>query len=285
MLASASDPTTFAAMVPPTAIESPPREPNEPPPEDALATTPGLRLSFRQVDDYLTCPLKYRYVHRTRIPLLTHHRVVYGSAVHLAVQEMFKARLAGQPFAVDDLVAAFRRAWVSEGFLSRAHEELRLREGEETLRRFHAYEAAHPLSPTGVEEEFSFPIGRTRVMGRYDLVVRDDSGVTILDFKTGDVDSREKAQKRAEDSLQLAIYALAHLRITGALPARVELRFLESDLVGGFAPTLTQAQDTEKQVAEVADAISRGRFEATPSHAACRPCPFRDVCPATARDD
>src|SRR6185369_5870091 len=94
--------------------------------ELSLALAPPLRLSFRQVDDYLTCPLKYRFVHRNRIPLLTHHRVVYGSAIHQAVQEMFKARQAGVPFAVSDLLAAFRRAWVSEGFLSREHEELRL---------------------------------------------------------------------------------------------------------------------------------------------------------------
>jgi RecB family exonuclease len=122
-------------------------------------------------------------------------------------------------------------------------------------------------------------------MGRYDLVVADEHGTTILDFKTGDVPTQEKAQQRAEESLQLAIYALAHLRITGALPARVELRFLESDLIGGFAPSLNLALETERKIAEVADHISRGHFEATPSHGACRPCPFRDVCPATAKDD
>ena len=137
----------------------------------SLALAPPLRLSFRQVDDYLTCPLKYRFVHRNRIPLLTHHRVVYGSAIHQAVQEMFKARQAAIPFSVEDLLAAFRRAWVSEGFLSREHEELRLKEGEKTLTRFFEWEQANPLRPTGVEEEFSFAIGRTRVIGRYDLVV------------------------------------------------------------------------------------------------------------------
>jgi len=251
----------------------------------ALAMAPPLRLSFRQVDDYLTCPLKYRFVHRNRIPLLTHHRVVYGSAIHQAVQEMFKARQAGVKFAVEELVAAFRRAWVSEGFLSREHEELRLKEGERTLERFFEWESRNPLRPTGVEEEFSFPIGRTRVMGRYDLVVATDEGITILDFKTGDVSTEAKAQKRAEESLQLAIYALAHFRITGKLPTRVELRFLESDLVGGFAPTEALALATEITIADVADRISRGQFEATPSHGACRPCPFRDVCPATAKDD
>jgi RecB family exonuclease len=136
-----------------------------------------------------------------------------------------------------------------------------------------------------VEEEFSFSVGRTRVTGRYDLIVATALGVTILDFKTGDVSTAAKAQRRAEESLQLAIYALAHLRTRGVLPHRVELRFLESDLIGGFAPTEALVLETERKIADVADRISRGLFEATPSHAACRPCPFRDVCPATARDD
>jgi DNA helicase-2/ATP-dependent DNA helicase PcrA len=274
-----------AAPVPAESSSGFPASESTEPESLSLAMAPPLRLSFRQVDDYLTCPLKYRFVHRNRIPLLTHHRVVYGSAIHQAVQEMFKARQAGAPFSAADLVAAFRRAWVSEGFLSREHEELRLDEGAKTLTRFFERESQDPLRPTGVEEEFSFPIGRTRVMGRYDLVVKTDLGVTILDFKTGDVGTAAKAQYRAEESLQLAIYALAHFRITGVLPARVELRFLESDLVGGFAPSPTLVLETERKVAEVADRISRGLFEATPSHGACRPCPFRDVCPATAKDD
>ena len=251
----------------------------------SLALGPPLRLSFRQVDDYLTCPLKYRFVHRNRIPLLTHHRVVYGSAIHQAVQEMFKARQAAIPFSVEDLLAAFRRAWVAEGFLSREHEELRLQEGERTLTRFFEWERKNPLQPTGVEEDFSFSVGRTRVIGRYDLVALTSEGVTILDFKTGDVGTLAKAQHRAEESLQLAIYALAYFRTTGALPARVELRFLESGLVGGFSPSEALALSTERTITDVADRISRGLFDGTPSHAACRPCPFRDVCPATARDD
>ena len=65
-----------------------------------------LHLSFRQMDDYETCPLKYKYVHRLRVPLLVHHRVVYGSAIHKAVQELFRARLQGRPFGEDEVVAS-----------------------------------------------------------------------------------------------------------------------------------------------------------------------------------
>ena len=261
---------------------------NQPPPEPAVAAdaspsgTP-LRLSFRQVDDYETCPLKYRYVHVLRVPLLTHHRVVYGNAVHQAVQQYFKARLEGRGFDADALVEAFRSAWVSEGFLSREHEEERLRAGEAMLRRFWEADQADPLRPTGVEQEFGFALGRDRVVGRYDLVVERDGHVTILDFKTGDVEDAKQARERAARSLQLDIYALAHLRTRGRLPDRVELRFLESGLAAGRAPTPEESSRAEQRVREVAERIRRREFPALPSWTACGACPFRDICPHTAR--
>jgi DNA helicase-2/ATP-dependent DNA helicase PcrA len=235
------------------------------------------------MDDYLTCPLKYRYVHVLRVPLLAHHRVVYGSAVHKAVQRLFQSRLEGGAPSEDDLVAAFRAAWVSEGFLSREHEEERLRAGEETLRRFYRHEAEHPLRPTAVEQEFAFNVGATRVIGRFDLVVQDSGHTTILDFKTGSVDDEKKARERARDSLQLDVYALAWLRGTSRLPDRLELRFLESGLSGAKVPTADDAARTEAAIADVSAALRRREFPARPSYMACGQCAFRDICPYTAR--
>jgi DNA helicase-2/ATP-dependent DNA helicase PcrA len=253
------------------------------PPSAALGPDDPLTLSFRQLDDYRTCPLKYKYVHRLRVPLLAHHRVVFGSAVHKAVQEHFRARLEGRPFAEDDLITAFRRAWVSEGFLSREHEEQRLRAGEEALRLFYREDAAAPLRPTAVEREFAFFVDRTRVQGRYDLVFERDGLVTILDFKTGAVDDPAEAQKRARESLQLDVYALAFWKTTGRLPDRVELRFLETGRSGGKRPTLDEAQRTEALIRDVALQVRRADFEPRPSYMACGQCAFRDICPHTAR--
>jgi len=252
-------------------------------PDAPLPEGEALRLSFGQMDDYRTCPLKYRYVHVLRVPLLTHHRVVYGSAVHKAIQKHFLARLQGRPFSEEDLVEAFRAAWVSEGFLSREHEEQRLRAGEETLRRFHRMEAADPLHPTGVEQEFAFYVDRSRVQGRYDLVVEREGHVSILDFKTSALEDPKKAREKAKESLQLDLYALAHLRTTGRLPDWVELRFLESGLAAGKKPTLEEAQATESRIREGAALIRRREFPPTPSYMACGQCAFRDICPHTAR--
>jgi DNA helicase-2/ATP-dependent DNA helicase PcrA len=264
------------------ARQRPPSEIPEPA-AAALAEDAPLRISFGHIDDYLTCPLKYRYVHVLRVPLLAHHRVVYGAAVHQAVQQHYLARLEGRAFSEDDLVAAFRKAWVSEGFLSREHEERRLEAGEATLRRFHREDAAEPLRPTAVEQEFSFRLGPTRVVGRYDLVVERDGQVTILDFKTGAVDDEAKARERARDSLQLDIYALAHLQTRGRLPDWVELRFLETGQRGGRRPTAEDARRTEERIQDVARCLRRREFPPAPSYMACFQCAFRDICPHTAR--
>jgi DNA helicase-2/ATP-dependent DNA helicase PcrA len=172
---------------------------------------------------------------------------------------------------------------VSEGFLSREHEEERQRAGEEALRRFHRQDAAAPTRPAAVEQEFSFMVDHTRVAGRYDLVLQDGAFTTILDFKTGAVDDQAKADERARDSLQLDVYALAWLRSTGRLPDRVELRFLETGLSGGRAPTLLDVERTESRVRAISAALRRREFPARPSWTACGQCAFREICPFTAR--
>ncbi len=250
--------------------------------EPVIADDTPLRLSYNQIDDYQTCPLKYRYIHVLRVPLLAHHALVYGHAVHEAVRRMFEERLCGRHLTADELVAAFRAAWVSEGFLSRAHEDERQREGEAMLRRFHAEEARAPWRPTAVEQEWSFALGRDRVRGRYDLVIEAYGQVTIVDFKSGDVRDQRAADKRAKESLQLDIYALAYSMTSGRLPDRVELRFLESGLAAGRRPTAGEAERTAEQIHTVAAAIRRRDFGARPTWLACGQCPFRDICPHTA---
>ncbi|HWP73533.1 MAG TPA: ATP-dependent DNA helicase, partial [Methylomirabilota bacterium] len=96
-----------------------------PPPEGiGLALAPiaddePLAISHRQVDDYETCPLKYQYIHILRIPLRQHHSVVYGSALHNAVEFYLRRRAAGNYTSLEDFLRAFDNAWRNEGFLTR----------------------------------------------------------------------------------------------------------------------------------------------------------------------
>jgi len=130
-----------------------------------------LSLSFYQVDDYLTCPLKYRYVHVLRVPIAPHHSIVYGSALHQAVQEFHRRQARGYLMTEEELLAAFDRAWSNEGFMTRDHEEARLAAGRAALRRFRETQLVPgTVAPSAVEREFSFLLDGDRVRGRMDRI-------------------------------------------------------------------------------------------------------------------
>jgi DNA helicase-2/ATP-dependent DNA helicase PcrA len=293
-------------------------EPKSAPIEPGRGVVEGpLTLSFYQVDDYLTCPLKYKYVHVLRIPIAPHHSIVYGSALHQAVQEFHRRQAKGNFMSEEELDAAFERAWSNEGFLTREHEEARLAAGRAALRRFREGQMKPgAVVPAYVEREFSFLLDGDRIRGRMDRVdiERLPSGdgtefagapdgvgqrqhadvaslalpglhperVTITDYKSSDVRDPAKARERARDSLQLQIYAMAFQAESGRLPDALQLWFLESGLVGRVEVDERRLDKARASIRQAAAGIRALNFEATPEYIACGYCAFRDICPSSA---
>ena len=104
----------------------------------------------------------------------------------------------------------------------------------------------------------------------------------MIDYKSSDVTEQKAADKRARESLQLKVYALADEAATGRLPARVELRFLESGLSGRYRPVAADLLEAREAILVAAAGIRARRFEATPSYQVCRYCPYNQICPSTA---
>ena len=249
----------------------------------APATGP-LSLSYSQLDDYLSCPLKYRLRHVIRVPTPPHHALVLGNALHQAVAAYHAARMKGRPLDEAALLEVFAAHWSTEGFLSRDHEEARFAAGQAALRRFLAEQTLPGAEvPVAVERPFSVRLGRDTIRGRYDRLDETPDGTVITDYKSSDVRDPKQAVRKARESLQLQVYALAHQAETGSLPAAVQLSFLESGVVGRVVPDEARLEKTRVVLAEAADGIRAGRFEARPDVIGCGYCPYRDVCPARAR--
>jgi DNA helicase-2/ATP-dependent DNA helicase PcrA len=192
--------------------------------------------------------------------------------------------MAAASMSLQELHAELDRAWESVGFLTRRHEEARLEAARQALTRFWEEQQRDPARPAAIEQEFSVSIGRERVRGRYDRVDRDEDGrVVITDYKSSDVRDPATANRRARDSLQLSIYALAHEAQHGRLPDELALHFLESGIVGRVAPSSKRLEKAAEQVAQVGEGIRAGRFDAAPSPMRCGFCPFREICPDAAR--
>jgi DNA helicase-2/ATP-dependent DNA helicase PcrA len=272
-----------------------------------------LSLSFYQIDDYLTCPLKYKFAHVLRVPLAPHHAIIYGAALHKAVQFFHHRHARGQVMTDEELFGVFEAAWTNDGFVSREHEEARLEAGRAALRRFReAQLAPDAVIPTYVEREFSFVLDGDRVRGRWDRVDVEPAAadateeqalsaaepqadvvtptlgmlgrerVTITDYKSSDVRDPARARQRARDSLQLSIYAMAYEAMTGRLPDAVQLHFLESGLIGRAEVDPKRMAKARKQIAQAAAGIRARDYTARPDYLSCTYCAFRDICPASA---
>ncbi len=247
-----------------------------------LSSDELLPLSFRKIDDYITCPLKYKYVHILRIPILRHHSVVYGNAIHKAILDFYQAKMHKSSFSLADLLASFQAAWANEGFLSRAHEEQRFAQGKVTLAHFYEREEGAP-PPTYIEQAFNFVLGKEKIVGRWDRVDQTEEGTVIVDFKTSDIIKKQKqADKRVKESLQLSIYALAYNIIKGELPARVEFHFVDTGLVGRAERTEADLEKSRELIKKVSSGIRAQEFSAKPESYDCKYCAYRQVCPYTA---
>ncbi|MFL5727739.1 MAG: ATP-dependent helicase [Chloroflexota bacterium] len=287
-----------------------PRSVEPPLPAAAIPAGEPLLLSYYAIDDYLSCPLKFKYGHVLRVPMAPHHALVYGSALHKAIQEFHRRHARGDVMSEDELAAAFELAWTNEGFLTREHEEARLAAGREALRRFREQQLQpDSVIPAYVEREFSFSLEGDRVRGRWDRVdiepatqaveteveipppqadtvsptlgLTGRERVTITDYKSSDVRDPARARQRARDSLQLQIYAMGYEAMTGRLPDYVQLHFLDSGLVGRAEVDRKRLAKAREKIASAAAGMRARDYTPKPDRMTCAYCPYREICPSS----
>jgi DNA helicase-2/ATP-dependent DNA helicase PcrA len=252
------------------------------PPAPNVADMPVSSFSFSMLEEYIDCPERYRLRHVVGLPPPPHHSLTYGRAMHAAVAWFHLRIAAGETPSDVELADEFRRSWLSEGFLSREHEEARFRAGLRALAAFRAQALAQPAQVVAVERPFEFTLDGMRIRGRFDRLDEDEQGTAIVDYKSSDVRDPRKANEKARNSLQLHAYALAHEQRSGKLPARMQLHFLESGLVGEVTPEPARLDKARTQLRGAMAGIAAKQFGPRPNPVSCGYCPFRQICPSSA---
>ena len=274
--------------------------------------TEPLSLSFYQIDDYLTCPLKYKYAHVLRVPLAPHHAIVYGARAPQGRPALPPPARQGPRHERGGTRRGLRFGLVERGLHEprprggAADRRARgaapvprgpapARRGDPDLRRarvqLHARRrpGPRPLGP-----------GRRRAASRRGAPPRRGSSdapsadvvsptlemlgperVTITDYKSSDVRDPAKARQRARDSLQLQIYAMGYEAMTGRLPDAIALHFLESGLIGKVDVDPRRLAKAREKIAEAAAGMRARDYTPRPDYLACTYCAFRDICPAS----
>jgi len=237
------------------------------------------RLSFVRVEDYLVCPLKYKFRYDMRVPILPHHAIVFGRVLHETIHGFLRQRMKGRDAGVEAVVEDYRKKWVNEGFLSREHEELRKEAGERALRLFYRREEESGSRPGFLERPFRWQERGLRFSGRFDRIDFEDAGAVVIDFKTTESASQKEADRTAADSLQMDVYALSFLKTEGMLPFETRLHFLESDIIGRASKGEKELARGAEKIREAAEGIKSGDFKARPDWHSCSACEFKTICP------
>ncbi len=214
-----------------------------------------LNLSTNQLASYARSPIEFWYFDILSLPKGPFHALVYGSAIHAAIELYYRARLSGESVNLSQLLLSFENRWKSEGFVSLDHEKERYESGRKALARFYKKEEGLKVIPKEVEKPFILRLEslKLNISGRYDAIYDRGGKIEIRDFKTGEVGSQNNAQKKLKDSLQMQIYALAWEKQHQSPVNSVSLYFVEQDILASttYIDNLKIYETLEKLVAGI----------------------------------
>ena len=281
---------TYARPVTETAV------PEVPSPEDVVAASdptdaapvrvPGLSPS--RANDYLQCPLLFRFRVIDRLPEPPSAAAVRGTLVHSVLERLFDA-----PAGMRTLEAA--RALLDpcwEQMLAERPECAEVLDDTGTpawfaaagalLQTYFTLEDPNRLEPADRELVVSVELDDgLQLRGIVDRVdVAPDGAIRVVDYKTG------RSPKPGFESgalFQMRFYALVLSRLRGRVPAMLQLVYLGDGTLLRHSPDAAELVATEQRVraiwAGIRAAAESGSWQPRPS-ALCSWCAHQALCPA-----
>lgn len=243
--------------------------------DPALATqdfTPKS-LSYSKIDAYKICPLRYKYTFVLNVPAPPSHNLSFGITIHDTLRD-FHGKKMFQDVSLQDLYQMYENNWQPLGYMDEEHRQHRFEDGKELLKRYYERHKDEEKEPLEIEKSFNLKIGGIKFYGRIDRIDQLDSGVEIIDYKTGST----KTQKQVDKDDQVAFYAIAAEEALGLKPKKLTYYYLESGERISTDRTKEQLASTKKQAEEMVDSIKQGKFEAKPGMH-CNWCDYKEICP------
>ena len=141
---------------------------SEPP---RAATGEKLRLSATAIEDYRSCPLKFKFGHCMKIPTGPQAALTFGNVMHQCVRRYFELRAGGLP-SFGEIEEYFLKSWKSAGFEDAYQEQTYRQAGLEQLRQFVERQNASDAAAAGTEFErrFTLDLGDVSLEGRIDRI-------------------------------------------------------------------------------------------------------------------
>lgn len=160
-------------------------------------------LSVTALNNYLECPWKYFYVNLIRIPEAPNKHLMFGSAVHNALNNYFDRFVKSGDPGKEYLIRRFVESLTQQPIQKQDYKEA-LNKGESALSGY--YDNYHNTWHNNVLSEFnvsSIELDKdTTIKGRIDKIeiLNTSNHVNVVDYKTGKPKSRNNIEGRTKNS-------------------------------------------------------------------------------------
>lgn len=251
-------------------------------------------LSWSRLQSYLQCPRKFHYHY---IEKRSHERtassLVFGSALHHAIEQINESRLAFDCFpTVEAAVQSFKQSWEVESAGKTLHYSKSenadglLMQAERMLTAYLEHESRRQESQIiAVEHEATFTLSADLppFVTRLDRVELCDGDLIITDFKTSKSPySEDKIREAWPQVIAYSAAAMPLLRELGAkriVPQLLIITKAKTPKIQVVRPQASQADVDKLKVlaSEVWKAIQSENWMPRESWM-CKSCPFRDSC-------
>ncbi|MBS1643843.1 MAG: ATP-dependent helicase [Bacteroidetes bacterium] len=156
-------------------------------------TLQSFNMSYSSLSKYLKCPLAFYYENILKVPFLKGEALVFGSAVHAALELFFKEMLRrNQEFpSLEELIKWFEQKFYFEAAgLSDLAYNRRLDQGRLLLTDYYKTNSKQWSKNVAVEYSVKrFFLDGVPVVGKIDKIIFHDDGLQVIDYKTGNADS------------------------------------------------------------------------------------------------
>ncbi len=252
---------------------------------------PPSSLSPSRANDFMQCPLLYRFRVIDRLPEKPSEAATRGTLVHAVLEKLFDDPAVER--TADRATALVPGQWkrlletkpeLSELFTEDADGERLSRwlsEAERLVERWFSLEDPTRLEPAerelSVETELESGLRLRGVIDRIDVAPTGE--VRIVDYKTGKAPRPEYAEGAL---FQMKFYALVIWRLKGVVPRRLQLVYLGSGDVVTYDPVMADLERVERRLLALWEAIrlatETGEWRPRPTKL-CGWCDHQAVCP------
>ena len=232
-------------------------------------------ISYSQIDNYLICPLRYKYSYVLNIPTPPSRSLNFGDTFHKTLNEFHSKIMSGNKPSLEDLYEIFEKNWNPLGYENEKDRKNTFEEGKVILKRYYEKNQNLDVKHLGLEKKFVLNIDGTKLKGTIDRIDKlPDGSVEIIDYKTG----KEKSQKEVDDNVQMTIYTMGATDALKIKPDVLSLYFLNTGNKISTKRTQKQVEAQREIIKDVIKNINEENFEPNPGRD-CMYCDFKDICP------